>query len=111
MQSFVELAKLAVSSLFLDNLLSSICFKIGIRAEKVTFFSENMSVKSANGDKALSVASKTSKSCHVGTRCAVFLPAAVNKRDGLIYHKKYRKQTKKWYASLVKCDKPYKFNI
>ena len=35
------------------------CFKIGLRAEKVTnFYPETMSVKSAKGDKALSMDSK-----------------------------------------------------
>ena len=27
----------------------------------------------------------------------------------MIYHRKYRKQTKKWDASPVKCDKAYKY--
>ena len=34
---------------------------------------------------------------------------AINKSGGVIYHRKYRKQTKKWDASPVKCDKEYKY--
>jgi len=36
-------------------------------------------------------------------------PNAVNKKGDIIYHRKYRKQTKKWDASSVKCDKEYKY--
>jgi len=34
---------------------------------------------------------------------------AVNKSGDVIYHRKYRKQTKKWDASPVRCDKAYKY--
>jgi len=35
--------------------------------------------------------------------------AAVNKNGDIIYHRKYRKQIKKWDVSPVKCDKAYKY--
>ena len=34
---------------------------------------------------------------------------AVNKSGDVIYHRKYRKPTKKWDASPVKCNKAYKY--
>ena len=34
---------------------------------------------------------------------------AVSKSGNVIYHRKYRKQSKKWDASPVKCEKAYKY--